>query len=180
MTNYYTVSEYAEITGKDVGNIRKLLIKGDIQGEKLGRQWVIPKDTVYPKDRRVKSGNYHNWRQKNAFSKNNPVIMHALVEMSSKFRKIYGSAIEMVVLYGSYARGEQTKESDVDIAVFLNSNTNETMHDQMIDVVVDYELELELTLSVVPIEYEQYMQWRKTLPFYKNIDKEGIPLWKAV
>ena len=87
--------------------------------------------------------------------------------------------MEKVVLYGSYARGEQTEDSDVDIAVFLKNGNTEEMHDHMVDIVVDYELELALTLSVVPIEVEQYVQWRNTLPFYKNVDKEGILIWKA-
>ena len=49
----------------------------------------------------------------------------------------------------------------------------------MLDPVVDYELDLALTLSVVPIEYENYREWRSVLPFYRNIEKEGIVLWQA-
>lgn len=99
--------------------------------------------------------------------------------MSSKLGKIYGSYLYTVILYGSYARGEQTDESDIDIAVILKDGNTESMHDSMLDIVVDYELDLGHTLSVVPIEYDNYQEWRKVLPFYKNIDKEGIILWKA-
>ena len=35
------------------------------------------------------------------------------------------------------------------------------MHEKMIDIVVDYELDLAVTLSVVPIDYEQYIEWKK-------------------
>lgn len=178
MMDFYTVSEYSSITGKDVGNIRRLLIKGDIQGEKLGNQWIIPKGTEYP-DRRVKSGKYLAWRKKNSINKSNPGLMKNLYEMCEQLYDIYGDLMEKVVLYGSYARGEQTEDSDVDIAVFLKNGNTEEMHDHMVDIVVDYELELALTLSVVPIEVEQYVQWRNTLPFYKNVDKEGILIWKA-
>ena len=45
------------------------------------------------------------------------------------------------------------------------------MHDKMVDIVVDYELDLALTLSVVTIDYNQYSEWNKTLPFYKNIER---------
>ena len=61
MSEYLTVSQYAEASGKDPGNIRRMLIKGILQGEKIGNQWLIPKNTVYPEDRRVKSGEYRNW-----------------------------------------------------------------------------------------------------------------------
>ncbi len=47
----------------------------------------------------------------------------------------------------------------------------------MLDLVVDYELLIAVTLSVVPIEYDNYIKWQKVLPFYKNIDKEGIVLY---
>ena len=85
-----------------------------------------------------------------------------------------------IILYGSYARGEQTSESDVDIALILSAESSEEAHDKMVDLVVDYELELAVTLSVVPINLNQYLEWKNTLPFYKNIEKEGILLWKTV
>ena len=178
MNDYYTVSEYAMITGKDTGNIRRLLLKGEIPGEKMGNQWIIPKGTEYP-DRRFKTGKYVSWRKKYSFNKTNPELMKALTEMSDQLYKIFGDIMEKVVLYGSYARNEQTAESDVDVAVFLKQDSSEEMHDKMIDLVVDYELELDLTLSVIPIEFDQYKKWKGTLPFYKNIDKEGILIWKA-
>lgn len=50
----------------------------------------------------------------------------------------------------------------------------------MADVVVDYQLDLGITLSVIPIEQSEFKKWKTTLPFYKNVDKEGIVLWKSV
>ena len=179
MIDYYTVTEYAKLNGKDPGNIRKMLINGDLPGEKVGRQWLIPKGTIFPEDRRVKSGNYRNWRKKAIVNHHNPALMHSLHEMCLKLVETYGSTLDRIVLYGSYARGEETPESDVDIAVMLKPGNTEEMHEKMIDIVVDYELDLAVTLSVVPIDYEQYIEWKKTLPFYKNVEKEGIILWKA-
>ncbi|SHJ51032.1 nucleotidyltransferase domain-containing protein [Pseudobutyrivibrio xylanivorans] len=180
MVDFYTVTEYAELTGKDTGNIRRMLIKGDLIGEKVGRQWLIPKDAVIPEDRRVKTGNYRNWRKKVTVNQQNPSLMRSLHKMCVQLSETYGNTLEKIVLYGSYARGEETPESDVDIAVILKSGNTEEMHNKMVDIVVDYELDLAVTLSVVPIEYDQYIEWNKTLPFYKNVEKEGIILWKAV
>lgn len=179
MLDYYTVTEYANLTGKDPGNIRRMLINGKISGEKLGSQWVIPKGTAYPDDKRLKSGNYKNWRQKNLISHTNPVLMRSLSKMCAQLYGIYGDSMHKVLLYGSYARGEQTSESDVDIALILRNGNPDDLHDKMVDLVVDYELDLAVTLSVVPIELDQYLEWKNTLPFYKNIDKEGIILWTA-
>ena len=33
--------------------------------------------------------------------------------------------------------------------------------------------------SIIDIEKEKIDKWGKVLPFYKNIQKEGIVLWKA-
>ncbi len=179
MNGYYTVSEYAEKIGKDPGNIRRMLIKGTLTGEKLGKQWVIPIDIEFPDDKRLKSGNYRNWRKRVMLYHDFPILMKSLRQMSTELSRIYGSYLYTVILYGSYARGEQTDESDIDIAVILKEGNTDSMHDSMLDIVVDYELDLAHTLSVVPIEYANYQEWRKILPFYKNIDKEGIVIWKA-
>ena len=112
-------------------------------------------------------------------NQHNPELMHSLKEMCIKLSETYGATLDSIVLYGSYARGEETPESDVDIAVILKVGNTEEMHDKMVDIVVDYELDLAVTLSVVPIDYDQYVEWNKTLPFYKNVEKEGIILWKA-
>ena len=179
MSNYYTVTEFAKRTGKDPGNIRRKLINGMIEGEKLGNQWIIPKGTEYPMDSRVKSGEYKNWRKRAYINKCSPKLLNALTEMSSQISKVYGDNLDRVILYGSYARGEQTDESDVDIAIMLKNGNDERMHDAMIDIVVEYELSLSRTLSVIPIEYENYNEWKTVLPFYKNLDMEGIVIWKS-
>lgn len=170
---YVSVSQYAQMVGKDPGNIRRMLINGTLSGEKIGNQWVLPKDTVFPADRRVKSGKYRNWR------KCDRRLMNRLNALSRALCEVYGQQLTQIVLYGSYARGNQTEESDVDIALFLEGKDSDTLHDKMTDLVVDYELELGVTLSVVTIDNEQYRKWKDTLPYFQNIRREGIVLWKA-
>ncbi len=178
MSDYYTVTEFAKLYNKDPGNVRRMLIKGAIKGEKLGNRWIIPKSTLCPDDGRLRSGAYRNWRKRSVVNRYSPGLLQDLMKMSREIGEIFGDSAYKVILYGSYSRGEQTDESDVDIAVLLKPGSTETMHDKMIDIVVDYELSLAVTLSVVPIDYTNYIEWREYLPFYKNIDKEGIVLWK--
>ena len=175
---YVSVSQYAQMVGKDPGNIRRMLINGTLAGEKIGNQWVLPKDTVFPADRRVKSGKYRNWRKRSGHTIDGQ-LMDRLAALSSSIGEVYGQQLTQIVLYGSYARGSQTAESDVDIALFLDGQDSEYLHDEMTDLVVDYELELGITLSVVTIDNEQFRQWKDTLPYFQNIHREGIELWKA-
>ena len=37
-----------------------------------------------------------------------------------ELQNIYGKHLQSVILYGSYARGDFTKDSDVDIMILLN------------------------------------------------------------
>lgn len=178
MSEYLTVSQYAEASGKDPGNIRRMLIKGILQGEKIGNQWLIPKNTVYPEDRRVKSGEYRNWRQRVKFNSKHSELHKKLCEMCEAIGKIYANDIEEVVMYGSYARGQETYESDIDMAIVLKANQTDEQYDQLTDVVVDYELDIGITLSIISIEKNEFKEWKNTLPFYKNLAKEGIVLWK--
>ena len=55
---YISVTQFAQKFGKDVGNVRKLIKDGRIPAIKIGNQWAIPSD------KRVKSGEYRNWRKK--------------------------------------------------------------------------------------------------------------------
>ncbi len=49
----------------------------------------------------------------------------------------------------------------------------------MIDLTVDLELEYNKVLSVLLIDYDNYKEWKTVLPFYKNVQKDGIMLWSA-
>lgn len=93
--------------------------------------------------------------------------------------KIYGNLLVSIVLYGSVARGTDTEESDVDIAILLESGETREMKEKMIDLVVDLELEFDMVLSVLRIDYQKFRVWEDVMPFYKNVKKEGIVLWKA-
>ncbi len=95
-----------------------------------------------------------------------------------KTRSIYLDNLKAIILYGSVARGSATEESDIDIAILVESDDKE-MYDRLLDVVVEMDLENDVVISTVIIEEEQFEKWKEALPFYKNIKKEGIQLWMA-
>ena len=155
-----------------------MLINGKLIGEKVGNQWLIPKTAELSEDKRIKSGQYRNWRNKTRINKKYPGLLKQLTNMCIDIGEVYGDMIEEIILYGSYVRGQETCESDIDIAVILRLPDTDELHRKMIDIVVDNELELEITLSVITIEEDNFNEWKSTLPFYKNLLKEGISLWK--
>ncbi|MDZ4847509.1 MAG: nucleotidyltransferase domain-containing protein [Chitinophagales bacterium] len=49
----------------------------------------------------------------------NSEFQEFLKEVLSAARKYYGSRLEKIVLFGSYARGDQQKDSDVNLMIVL-------------------------------------------------------------
>lgn len=95
-----------------------------------------------------------------------------------ELRNIFSERIDRIILYGSVARGTQTPESDVDIALIVRGYT-EAMHEAMTDLTVELQLEYDMVLSLVLIDYDNFREWNEQLPFYRNVQKEGITLWQA-
>ena len=92
---------------------------------------------------------------------------------------ILSAQMNQVVLYGSTARGDADECSDVDIALFVSDRLTSRQDDQLSDLIVDLNLKYNKVFSIVDIDTQTYLKWRNVTPFYQNVDKEGIVLWKA-
>jgi len=89
-------------------------------------------------------------------------------------RKLAGESIEKILLIGSYARGDQTAESDVDIVVLLKASS-EDLRDRIYDYLVDVMLEHDIDISLKLIEQATFHQWKlQAEPFTRSIETEGI------
>ena len=84
-----------------------------------------------------------------------------------------------IVLYGSVARGTNTDESDVDVALLMKGNLDRYTEDKLSDLIVDMNLKYDKVFSVIDIDYEVFQKLEKVIPFYKNVAREGVVLWKA-
>lgn len=105
--------------------------------------------------------------------------VNAINELVDGILTIFNTQVVRIVLYGSYARGTNTSESDVDIALLLKGNLNESTEDKLSDLVVDLNLKYDKVFSVIDIDYAVFKKWEMVTPFYKNVNEEGIVLWKA-
>ena len=176
MSEYISVTQYALRHQKDGGNIRRLLLNGRMNGIKVGRQWAIKNDEPYPIDERITKGKYVHQR-KILKLKRKKDLMKSLTNMSDDLYRLYGKNMTCIMIYGSYARGTEKEDSDVDIAIFINK-TDTANTSKMISCVAKYELETGVVLSAIEIENNKYKKWKEIMPFYKNIQKDGITLWK--
>ncbi len=103
----------------------------------------------------------------------------ALTHLVPGLLEIYGDLVERIVLFGSTARGTQTEESDVDVALFLHADATQQMEEQALELEVDLGLACRKVFSVITIDRDRFQEWRDLLPFYQNIQREGIVLWPA-
>ena len=92
---------------------------------------------------------------------------------------IFRNNITMIILYGSAARGDATEESDIDIAIVVRSQMDEATKRRFLSWAADMDIRYERVFSIVDIEESNMKKWEEVLPFYRNVKKEGIVLWKA-
>ena len=64
MDEYITIKEVAEKWNVTPRRIQRMCAEGRIPGaRKFGRDWAIPAEIEKPKDARVTTGEYKNWRK---------------------------------------------------------------------------------------------------------------------
>ena len=101
-----------------------------------------------------------------------------LGEVYASCNSILGNTIKSAYLYGSYARGDYRENSDIDIMV-LTTLTDEEIRQiktTIYDVAFDFQMEYGVDISVIIKNEEHFNYWLGALPFYDNVQKEGVVL----
>lgn len=91
-------------------------------------------------------------------------------------RKIYGNKLRDVILYGSCARGDFQKDSDIDIMLLMNvpkENLSEE-RSKIFSLADQLDLEYEVVLAPVLLSYEVYENYLPVSAFYQNVQREGV------
>lgn len=97
---------------------------------------------------------------------------------SREMKRILGENLKKVILYGSYARGDYTENSDIDIMVLtsLTDTEIEKIEAQIYNVAFDFLMDYGVDISVVIKNESQFNYWLGALPFYDNVQREGVVL----
>ena len=97
-----------------------------------------------------------------------------IMSFARKVRRILGKNLKQVILYGSYARGDYTEDSDIDIMVLttLTDKEIEQIETEIYDLAFDYLMDYGVDISVVIKNEEQFNYWLGALPFYDNVRKD--------
>lgn len=106
-------------------------------------------------------------------------LQTVLETVKSTSEQLYGDKLERIILYGSYARGDNTDESDIDIMIILDCNADEIKRLRRLtaEMASDISLEQEVFLSVLLRDRSHFESNLDFLPFYQNIAREGITVY---
>jgi len=97
-----------------------------------------------------------------------------LDEFKAGLRAVYGTRLRDVILYGSYARGQATEDSDIDVLFVLGGEVRPSAEvDRVIDLVTDIGLKHRVLLSVYPVSETEFRE--RHSPLLLNVRAEGIP-----
>ena len=108
-----------------------------------------------------------------------PKAMYNLIgQYIEEIKKIYGSHVRQIILYGSYARGDFRPDSDIDIMILTTLTDEEIKKTEpmLFDLAFDFQMDYGGDISVVVKNKDQFEYWLGALPFYNNVKKEGIVL----
>lgn len=97
---------------------------------------------------------------------------------SRQVKDILGDKLSKVILYGSYARGDYRENSDIDIMVLTTLTDDQIMQikTDIYDLAFDFQMEYGVDISVIMKNEEHFNYWLGALPFYDNVQREGIVL----
>ena len=103
-------------------------------------------------------------------------ISEIISKIKEVLRKIAPDA--KTILYGSYARGEQTESSDIDLLVLLPDSYEGKEYVRKKFSISDhlYDLSLDLGIDISPLVLVNKVFTARKTPFTVNINNEGIEL----
>ncbi len=100
-------------------------------------------------------------------------IRTLLQEIKVGLKAIYQSRLQGLYLFGSYARGEEDKESDLDVLVVLDGfNHYAAEVDRTGDLCAKLSLKYDVSISRVFVSGQDWKERRS--PFLENVREEAI------
>lgn len=105
-------------------------------------------------------------------------IKEVVDKFADEAKKIYGSKLQKIILYGSCARGDFENDSDIDILVLLDvpqENIN-SERNRILDVADKLDLDYDVVLAPVFQNYTVYQKYIPVSVFYQNIEREGVKI----
>jgi|Deesub1362B_J571_1020462.scaffolds.fasta_scaffold00215_8 predicted nucleotidyltransferase len=99
-------------------------------------------------------------------------INKLLKELKRELEKALRDRLEGIILYGSYARGNFSEHSDVDIILLVQRRLTLDEYELTNKIIAELSLKYGVVISVIDYPMEIFERWNS--PFLRNIKREGI------
>ena len=95
--------------------------------------------------------------------------------------KVMKKDCRQIVLYGSYARGDYSEDSDVDVAIITACDREHAKeyNDSIDSVAADIGIDTLAVVNFVCLPYVEYEGKKTWYPYFKNIAREGVLLYEC-
>lgn len=105
-------------------------------------------------------------------------VNHIVQKFAKEMRELYGESLKSIIVYGSYARGDYTESSDIDIMILvtLSDEQIKLTTDMVSDCAFDFMMKYGVDISPIVKNVEHFTYWVDNLPFYRNIRDEGVKI----
>jgi len=92
---------------------------------------------------------------------------------------LMGDDCKKIILFGSCARGEYRRDSDVDVAVLsrLGREKNHKFNDSLVRFAADIAAKCLADINFICLPFDEFQSRKSWYPFYKNIEEEGVVLY---
>ena len=102
-------------------------------------------------------------------------VREALRELQAELRQLYGAQAPLALVYGSYARGEERPDSDIDILLLYQRTVRPGKEIERVSAILaKLNLRYQVLISVLPARAVDYH--RATGVFWQNLRKEGVSI----
>ncbi|MDK9698668.1 MAG: nucleotidyltransferase domain-containing protein [bacterium] len=103
----------------------------------------------------------------------NPRILQIAGELKRRLEPLYGERLQKVVVFGSYVRGEETDESDLDVAIVLDPKYDDLTEWNLAgSLFVEIDLAFDVVVDTHIISLEEYND--RDYAILRAIHSEGV------
>lgn len=100
----------------------------------------------------------------------NDPVLNSLI---GRLKEYFGDDLDRVVLFGSYARGEERADSDIDLFVVVSKFEKRDTREKLNELIYEYLLSDHKLFSIIVKEKNFVEEWEDTIDLFSEIKKDG-------
>lgn len=101
-------------------------------------------------------------------------VLQSLVE---ELKEYFGNDLDRIVLFGSYARGEERNDSDIDLFVVVSKYEKRDTREKLNELIFEYLLSSQKLFSIIIKDKKFVEKWEDTMDLFSEIKKDGKLLY---